>query len=287
MSTLKDFDQRVTFNGTVLESVRLTPEDYKDEVRHIVLELDRIGMKLEVGQSIGVSVPGPHEFGNDEHFRLYSIAGFEPGHNGSSAAIALCVRRCFYIDEVNGERYPGVASHFLCDRAVGEVVPLSGPYPSVFKLPEDVHSNIMMVGLGTGIAPFRAFVRHIYAKKHGWKGQVRLFYGAKTGLELLYMNDLKNDLGNYYDETTFQAFEAVSPRPYLDEPISLDHTLEQNADEVWKLVQSPDTYVYLAGLEPVREMMDKAMSTIAGSEEKWRRRKKEMVAGERWSELIY
>ena len=101
------------------------------------------------------------------------------------------------------------------------------------------------------------------------------------------MNDVKNDLSNYYDQDTFKAFEAVSPRPHLDEPIALDHALETHAEEVWKMVQDPDTYVFVAGHEKVREMMDKAMSKICGSEDKWRRRKAELAAGERWAELIY
>ena len=43
--------------------------------------------------------------------------------------------------------------------------------------------------MGTGIAPFRAFVKHLYRDIGDWRGQVRLFYGARSGLELLYMND--------------------------------------------------------------------------------------------------
>lgn len=287
MPRLAEYDSKITFYAAVKRSERITPEDSPDEVRHIILEVEPSHLRFQVGQNIGVVVPGPHEFGNKEHFRLYSIAGLDEGRHGDTRTLSICVRRCFYIDDFNGERYPGVASNYLCDCRAGDLIALAGPFDSPFKLPDDPASNLIMVGLGTGIAPFRAFIRYIYDTVGGWKGKVRLFYGAKTGMELLYMNDRNNDLANYYDEKTFKAFEAVSPRPALDAPIDLQRTLKQNGDEIWLLMSQPNTYVYVAGLERVREMLDSAMMAIIGSQEKWERRKAEMSAGGRWAELIY
>jgi len=130
-------------------------------------------------------------------------------------------------------------------------------------------------------------VKHIYDEVGEWNGKVRLFYGAKRGMELLYMNDQKNDLANYYDQDTFKAFEAVSPRPHLNEPIDLERTLSENASEVWEMLQDPNTYVYVAGLKQVSDMLDKALSKMAGSEEKWLRLQKHLIACDRWAELIY
>ena len=287
MTTLADFDTSATFGAVLKESVRITPEDYPEEVRHLTLELEDEEFQFRVGQSVGVTVYGPHEFGNKEHLRLYSIASTEGGENGHSSTISICVKRCFYIDPVNGERYPGIASNYLCDLQPGARVVLSGPYGSAFRLPADPEANLLMIGLGTGIAPFRAFVRQIYERTGGWQGKVRLFYGAKTGVELLYMNDLRNDLANYYDQETFRAFEALSPRPALDAPIDLERTLKQNADELWEMMLHHNTFVYVAGLEQVGELLENAMIAIVGSQEKWERRKAELAAGGRWAELFY
>lgn len=287
MARLQEYDVSTTFEGKVLESTRITPEDSPDEVRHIVLEVDKGEFHFKLGQSVGLLIPGPHEFGNENHFRLYSVASTEKGEKPGTSTMSLCVRRCFYIDEVNGERYPGVASNYLCDLQPGDKVTLTGPYGIAFTLPEDPTANILMIGMGTGIAPFRAFVKHIYDEVGEWKGKVRLFYGAKRGMELLYMNDQKNDLGNYYDKETFKAFEAVSPRPHLNEPIDLERTLSENASEVWEMLQDPNTYVYVAGLEQVSDMLDKALAKMAGADEKWLRLKKHLIACDRWAELIY
>ncbi len=287
MQRLNEFDTSHTFEATVKESERITPDGQTDEVRHIVLDVKRNDVELKIGQNIGLVLSGQHEFGNEVHFRLYTIAGVNEGAAQDGNTVSICVRRCTYIDPISGERIEGVASNYLCDRQPGDTLVFSGPYGNVFRLPDDKKANILMVGLGTGIAPFRAFVKHIYGELGGWEGKVRLFYGAKTGLELLYMNDKKNDIANYYDESTFKAFEAVSPRPALDAPIDMEKALEQNAEEVWAMIQDPSTHVYVAGQEKVRDMLDKALAKMAGSEDKWQRRKRELEAGERWAELLY
>lgn len=286
MTRLEDYDTDQRFSATVRETTRLTPEDYDDEIRNLVLEVDRAGFSSRAGESIGVLVPGPQELGQEEHFRLYTVA-----HSlraaGGKPRIEICVKRCFYIDEVSGERYPGVASNYLCDRTPGDPLTITGPYGLPFAMPDDKKADIIMIGLGTGIAPFRAFVKSIYEEVGGWQGKVRLFYGARSGLELLYMNDRRNDFANYYDEDTFKAFEAVSPHPHLGEDIPLEQTMARHQEEVWSMISKPDTHVFVAGLEKIVAPLDKAFAKMAGSDEKWQRRKAELVAGGRWVELIY
>lgn len=283
---LTEYDISHPYKATVVKSERITDES-TDEVRHIVLNVSDATFQHLEGQSVGVLVPGPHEFGNEYHMRLYSIASARHGEDQNMSEISLCVRRCFYIDEVSGERYPGVASNFLCDRKPGDKIQLTGPYGRHFMPPRDNTCNILMMGIGTGIAPFRAFLKHIYEERKEWKGKVRLFYGAKTGMDLLYLNDKNNDLANYYDKETFKAIESLSPRPHTDAPEEIDRSLDENKEEVWEMVQDKKTYVYVSGLSRLEETLDKALSEMAGSEEKWQEIKKEMVAEGRWSTLFY
>ncbi len=287
MARLQDYDVSNQFTGTVKKTSRITPETSAEEVRDIILEINKKDLHFEAGQSVGVLVPGPHAFGNKYHFRLYTVADIPQAGKSGKPLINLCVKRVSYIDDFSGERYDGVASNYLCDLNTGDKATLTGPYGIAFKAPEDKNADILMIGMGTGIAPFRAFIKHIYKTIGGWKGKVRLFYGARSGLEMLYMNDKNNDLANYYDEETFKAFEAVSPRPHWDDPIALDYALEERAEEVWNMVLDPKTHVYVAGLEKVRDMLDKAFAKMAGSKEKWELRKAELVAGKRWAEVIY
>jgi ferredoxin--NADP+ reductase len=289
--TLGEYDISSPYEATLIATERITSGNSDAEVRHLVLSLPEDDFNFVEGQSIGVLVPGPHEFGNPYHLRLYSIASTRSGalHGEADAGqtIDICVRRCFYIDEVSGESYPGVASNFLCDARPGDRILVTGPYTAHFHLPIDDSSNILMVGAGTGIAPFRAFVRHIFEDRRGWNGKVRLYYGARSGTELLYMNDKKNDFTNYYDNKTFQAFEAVSPRPYFDEPPAIEELLRRHRGEIWEMIQDPRTYVYVAGLHQSAEQFEKAMSAFAGSEEAWQAKKQELIEQGRYAELLY
>lgn len=285
---LSEYDITNPVTATLVASERITPPNWEAEVRHLVLELPP-GAELDFveGQSIGVLAPGPHAFGNAHHLRLYSIASSRKGEGGKANAFSICVRRCFYLDEISGEQYPGVASNFLCDAQPGAPVQVTGPYGAHFSVPADASANMLMVGVGTGIAPFRAFVRHIYEERGGWKGKVRLYYGAKSGMELLYRNEHNRDMALYYDDASFKAFEAVSPRPAFDHPPALDNLLLENREEIWELVDDPKTYVFVAGLENAKKKFDKAMASISGSEAAWQARRADLVASGRYSELIY
>ncbi|MGB0743578.1 MAG: FAD-binding oxidoreductase [Opitutales bacterium] len=283
---LSQYNTDRTYAAEVVSSERITDKS-TTEVRHIILRVPDPTFQYLEGQSIAVIVPGPHAFGNEDHVRLYSIASSRQGEGQRGAEFSICVRRCDYIDEVSGERYPGIASNFLCDLSAGDEFQIAGPYGRQFLPPYDETSNILMIGVGTGIAPFRAFVKHIYESGRTWQGKVRLFYGARTGMDLLYMNDQNKDIANYYDETTFKAFEALSPRPHFDEPADIDRTIKENRDEVWELLNDPKTSAYVSGLSKLESKLDTVLSEIASSEDDWLKLKSQLINQGRWSTLFY
>lgn len=270
-------------NAQLLSSTRITPESSREEVRQLLFRTHDPDFDGKPGSCIRILAPG--EYGNRYHPRLYSLADHD--YTNAGTEFSLCVRRCFFVDEVNGEEYGGVASNFLCDLKPHSVVEFSGPIGYPFPIPADPYSDLLMIGMGTGIAPFRSLIRAIYEKHGSWQGKVRLFHGARSGLEMLYMNDANNDLANYFDQPTFKAFQAVSPRPAFNEPVAMDKAIEQNAAEVWEIVNKPDSRIYVAGMTKMLTKIDKAMSTIAGSAEAWIAKRKELVAEGRWVELLY
>jgi ferredoxin--NADP+ reductase len=283
---LQELDTSTQYQAHVLGSKRITPEESDQEVRDIEVEISE-DLSVEAGQNIGVLAPGSKEFGQSHHLRLYTIADLPTKTPSGGTRIHLCVKRCWYIDQYSGERYPGVASHFLCDLQPGDELTITGPYGQAFEAPEEPDATLILIGAGTGIAPFRAFIRHLYQKHPEFSGKIWLFHGARTGLELLYMNDLQNDFAQYYDRSTFEAIAAYSERPHWTDAIDWHGALASRGEEIWNLLADSKTYVYLAGLEQIRDELDSVFREIAGTAQKWSRRRAELVAGKRWVELLY
>ena len=167
MAHLADFNIENKYKATVKKTERLTPTN-TEEIRELLLEVKSSNFKCEVDQSFGVLVETQGEFGNQLHHRLYSNADLHKTSDNNQQLTVL-VKRCNYVDDFNGELYPGVASNFLCDRKVGDEITITGPFSLPFVVPDDKTSNLILIGMGTGIAPFRAFVKHIYKNVKDWK----------------------------------------------------------------------------------------------------------------------
>jgi len=282
---LQDYDTTIQFPATVVSTERITPAS-TDEVRELQFDVDKPGLKIEAGQSVGVLAPGQKEFGQKHHLRLYTIADL-PEQKGALTRVKLCVKRCSYIDEYSGERYKGVASNWLCDLKPRARITMTGPYGLAFPVPEEKEANLLLIGAGTGIAPFRAFLKHLFGKQPPFEGKVRLFHGGRSGLDLLYKNEIKSDLALYYDKGTFAAIEAMSNRPHWSDDIDWSGAVQSRAKEIGALLDDVKTYIYVAGLAQIIEQLDKVFAKVLGSPTRWARRKAELVAGKRWVELVY
>jgi ferredoxin--NADP+ reductase len=282
----EQIDQDAVVTSEVIETYRITPPD-TDEIRRLVLHVDDPAFRVSPGQNIGVVVDGDGAFGRTRHVRRYAVTDVEPIDGEEGIGMAILVKRCFYIDEVSGEQYPGVASNFLCDVRAGQTVSLVGPYRNPFKLPKDNTANLLLIGTGTGIAPFRTMIAQAYREGVNWQGRVRLFFGARSGMESLYTNEPGSDMVHYYDKDTFEAFNALALRPLSDERDALQESLSSHIDAAWDMLNQPDTYVYLAGLRKTSDVTDKAFSRRAGGADAWGALKQRLIDEGRWQELLY
>lgn len=280
----KTYKPSNTFLATVLENKRLTSLESEDDVRHLVFNLAGSGISYIEGQSIGVVAPGLDANGKRHRLRLYSIASARKGDDNRASTVSLAVKRVVYQDE-NGNTVKGVASNYLCDLSVGEEVEITGPTGRHFVLPTDTSVDLILVAVGTGIAPFRAFIHEIYKDYKNWSGEVCLFYGAKTGMENLYQNSENNDIGQYMDQKTFKAFAALSR---TGEKRYVHEELGDKLDEIWAIMERKNFSFYLCGMKALEQNVDDLFR--AKAEKKgidWDEQKAKYKKSGRWNIEVY
>ncbi|HEX2101185.1 MAG TPA: sulfite reductase subunit alpha [Candidatus Synoicihabitans sp.] len=168
--------------------------------------------------------------------RLYSISSSPKAHPGE---VHLTVGAVRY--EANGRARKGVCSTFLAERAVacGTV----GVYVHAnknFRPPADPNAPMIMIGPGTGIAPFRAFLEERAATNAG--GRNWLFFGdQRASTDFLYRDELeqwqRSGLLTRLD-TAFSRDQA--------EKIYVQHRLLEHAAEAWSWLEQ-GAHVYVCG----------------------------------------
>ena len=105
--------------------------------------------------------------------RLYSVASSQRATPDEAHLLVSAVRY-----NAHGTDRGGVASTWLADRRrVGDTVPVYVKPNPHFRLPEDPATPLIMVGPGTGVAPFRAFLQD--RDESGAKGRTWLFFGDR------------------------------------------------------------------------------------------------------------
>jgi sulfite reductase (NADPH) flavoprotein alpha-component len=119
--------------------------------------------------------------------RMYSIASSQALH---ADAVQTTVRVVRY--DAHGRSRQGLASGHLGERApVGGTMPIFLHANGNFRLPENFDTPVIMVGPGTGIAPFRSFLEE--RKATGAKGKNWLFFGEqRRALDFLYQHELES-----------------------------------------------------------------------------------------------
>ena len=141
----------------------------------------------------------------------------------------------------HGKKRKGVASTFLADRInAGDEVDVYIHKNNNFKLPENPDTPIIMVGPGTGIAPFRAFIEE--RAESGAKGKNWLFFGDQHyHFDFLYQLEwqdfIKQDVLTKMDV----AFSRDAPEKYY-----VQHCMMKNAAELWQWLQD-GAYLYVCG----------------------------------------
>jgi sulfite reductase (NADPH) flavoprotein alpha-component len=167
--------------------------------------------------------------------RLYSI---------SSSLKAHPEQVHFTIDVVkytsHGRQRKGVCSTFLAERAENVPVPVF-PNASKFRLPEDGNTPIIMVGPGTGVAPFRAYLEE--RKAVGAKGKNWLFFGSqKASCNYFY----KEEFDQLQKDGVLTKIDCAFSRDQAHKVYVQDKMME-SAAEIWKWLDGEGAHFFVCG----------------------------------------
>lgn len=153
--------------------------------------------------------------------RLYSIASSPLAHPGEVHLTVASVRY-----HAHGNHRKGVASTYLADLVEkGAQVPVYTHQNKNFRLPASSDTPVIMVGPGTGVAPFRAFVEHRGAI--GKPGKNWLFFGdQRYTYDFLYQTEWQEHLKDGFLSKLDVAFSRDQPEKVYVQNRMLDRSKE-------------------------------------------------------------
>jgi cytochrome P450/NADPH-cytochrome P450 reductase len=140
--------------------------------------------------------------------------------------------------------YKGICSNYLAGRRAGETIQATVRETKAgFRLPDDAAAPIIMVGPGTGLAPFRGFLQERAAlkAKGASLGPAMLFFGCRhPDQDYLYADELKAFAADGITELHTAFSRAEGPKTYVQNLVAAQK------DRVWSLIES-GAIVYVCG----------------------------------------
>ena len=171
--------------------------------------------------------------------RLYSIASSAKEH---AQQIHLTVSAVRYERFFNGKKNrKGVSSTFLADRAEGVDIPIFIQANKNFRVPTDGSLPIIMVGPGTGVAPFRGFLQERRAR--GDSGKNWLFFGEQHAATDFYYQD---ELEEFQQQGVLTELSLAFSRDQ-QQKIYVQDRMRENGEKIWNWIDAEGGYFYVCG----------------------------------------
>ena len=214
------------------------------ELIDLFLEFPQAGISAD--RLVGLLRPMPP--------RLYSIASSIKAH---AEQVHLTVAIVRY--DSHGRKREGVCSSYLADR-VGETIPCYFHPNKNFKLPEDTSTPIIMVGPGTGIAPFRSFIEE--RKITGATGKNWLFFGDRSSkTDYLYGEEWEQ----YKKDGLLSELDLAWSRDQAEKEY-VQHKMLAKGKELFSWLQNGAVFYVCGDASRMAKDVDSALRQIASTE---------------------
>jgi len=185
--------------------------------------------------------------------RLYSIASSRAAHPDE---VHLTIGIVRYLN-CHGRQCKGVASTYMSDRLKpGMKARVFLQTSHGFRLPGDPATSVIMVGPGTGIAPFRAFLEERHAS--GANGKNWLFFGDQhEAHDFLYRDELEQ----YRKAGTLSRLDTAFSRD-SDQKLYVQHRMAEQGKELWAWLESGACFYVCGDAKRMAKDVDNALKAV-------------------------
>jgi ferredoxin--NADP+ reductase len=283
------------FTAKVVSCKRVVGPKATGETCHIIMNHEG-NMPYWEGQSYGVVPPGTNpKNGKPNGVRLYSIASSRYGDDMTGNTTSLCVRRATYwCPELKADdpAKKGICSNFLCDSKPGDALKLTGPTGKVMLLPEkDPNTDIIMVATGTGIAPYRSFLRRLFVEKTpygaAYKGLAWLFLGVANTDALLYDDEWQSILKKHPDNFRLDYALSREQTNVDGGKMYIQDKVKEYADEVFDRMDK-GAHIYFCGLKGMMPGITEMLEGVSKSKGlNWEDVQKKWKSNGQWHVEVY
>ncbi|KAL3675116.1 hypothetical protein R1sor_025064 [Riccia sorocarpa] len=286
---------KAPYKGVIKSVERIVGPNATGETCHIVIDHGG-NVPYWEGQSYGIIAPGenPKKPGTPNTVRLYSIASTRYGDSFDGKTASLCVRRAVYVDPETGKEDPakkGVCSNFLCDAQPGTEVVITGPSGKVLLLPEqDPNAVHIMVATGTGIAPYRAYLRRMFMEdvpNYKFGGLAWLFLGVANSDSLLYHDEFCSYKDQYPNNFRYDIALSREQKNKKGGKMYVQDKIEEYSSELFDLLDK-GAHIYFCGLKGMMPGIQDTLKRVAEEQGfNWEEKLSQLKKNKQWHVEVY
>ena len=139
--------------------------------------------------------------------------------------------------------------------SAGDTLTLEGPYGHCIYTPESSEKDLLLVGMGTGLAPLYGLLKEALHRKH--QGKIDLIIGARHATQLYLLDEL-NALSEQYSNLSVTALAQQAEQPANTQPISIiEGDLYEQLKRDFPTVK--DRQIYMCGAESFVRKVSQAL----------------------------
>ena len=262
----KGLNRLAPLTGTIMENINLNDAGSDRKTHHIEIACDR-PLPYTPGDAAGILLPDAvrekalAQKKEEKELltpRLYSIAS-SPIQNPNNIHLTVALATHALEDGSIGH---GVYSHYLCTLSPGDKVRFYVQRNLRFSLPEEEEKDIIMIGAGTGIAPFRGFLQDCEERQSIRKSW--LFFGnPHQHTDFLYQKEWQD----WLEGDVLTRIDLAFSRDQ-EQKIYVQHRLKERADDLLDWLDK-GACLYVCGAQsPMSEDVEKTLLDIAATRQK-------------------